>query len=150
MKVSRPETELLQEFTGIAHRIVWCSLATVDRRGRPRSRVVHPYWEITDGAVTGWVFTRPASPKVAHIRHSAYVSCSYWDPAQEVAVAECAAELTDDAATRRKVWDLFEKAEHPLGYDPRILGADDPLSEEITVLKMTPWHLRTLNRSWRA
>ncbi len=128
---------------------MWCSLATVDRLDRPRSRVVHPYWELADGDVTGWVFTRPASPKAAHIAHRPYVSCSYWDPAQEVAVAECAAEFADDAAARRKLWDLFENAAHPLGYDPRILGADDPLDEKITVLKMTPWRLSTLNRTWR-
>ncbi|QKW39997.1 pyridoxamine 5'-phosphate oxidase [Actinomadura sp. NAK00032] len=146
---SRPETALLREFVAVAHRVVWCSLATVDRLGRPRSRVVHPYWELTGDDLTGWAFTRPASPKVAHIGHRPYVSCSYWDPAQEVAVAECAAEFAGDAGTRRKVWDLFEAAEHPLGFDPRVLGAAGPLDEQITVLKMTPWRLSTLNGSWR-
>ena len=29
-------------FVALAHRIVWCTLATVDARGRPRSRVVTP------------------------------------------------------------------------------------------------------------
>ena len=32
-------------FVAIAHEIVWCTLATVDAAGRPRSRVVHPVWE---------------------------------------------------------------------------------------------------------
>ncbi len=35
----------LDEFLDIAHRIVWASVATVDRRDRPRSRVLHPIWE---------------------------------------------------------------------------------------------------------
>jgi hypothetical protein len=111
--------------------------------------VVHPYWERTGDGVTGWLFTRPTSPKAAHIAHRAYVSCSYWDPAHEVAIAECEAEFADDAAARRKVWDLFATAEHPLGYDPRILGGEDHLDEKITVLRMTPWRLSTPNGSWR-
>ena len=35
---------VVESFISIAHRIVWCTLATVDRRGRPRSRLVHPIW----------------------------------------------------------------------------------------------------------
>ena len=35
------------EFIATAHRIVWCGVATVDRRGRPRSRILHPIWERT-------------------------------------------------------------------------------------------------------
>ncbi|GII01379.1 pyridoxamine 5'-phosphate oxidase family protein [Planobispora takensis] len=146
---SIPPAGLLEEFVGIAHRIVWCSLATVDGRGRPRSRVVHPYWERTGDGVVGWVFTRPASPKVAHLSHRPYASCSYWDPAQEVAVAECEAAFADDEATRRKVWDLFADAGEPLGYDPRIMGVEDHRDERVTVLRLTPWRLGTLKAAWR-
>jgi general stress protein 26 len=139
---------VLGEFVRIAHRIVWCSLATVDVRGRPRSRIVHPYWELGDG-LTGWVFTRPASPKVAHLGHRPYVSCSYWDPAHEVAVAECGAEITDDEPTRRKVWELFAAADPPLGFDPRIMGGDDHLDPRITVLRLAPWRVNLIGGSWR-
>ena len=149
VKSSRPPDELLGEFVRIAHRIVWCTLATVDRRGRPRSRVVHPYWERTADGLTGWVFTRPTPVKVAHLTRRPFVSCSYWDPAQEVAVAECDAVLVDDAATRRMVWDLFAAADEPLGYDPRILGSTDHLDPAITVLRMTPWRLATLTDAWQ-
>jgi hypothetical protein len=37
-------------FVAMAHRIVWCTVATVDSQGRPRSRVMHPIWE-WDGQV---------------------------------------------------------------------------------------------------
>ena len=37
-------------FVTMAHRIVWASAATVDSQGRPRSRVLHPFWE-WDGEV---------------------------------------------------------------------------------------------------
>ena len=32
-------------FIEMAHRIVWCSAATVDTHGRPRSRILHPIWQ---------------------------------------------------------------------------------------------------------
>ena len=41
----------------VAHRIVWCTVATVDRRGRPRSRVLRRYWEHTADGLTGWITT---------------------------------------------------------------------------------------------
>lgn len=34
-----------EEFVERVHNIVWCSMATVDTRDRPRSRIVHPIWE---------------------------------------------------------------------------------------------------------
>jgi general stress protein 26 len=147
---SRPDPAVLDEFIRVAHSTVWCTLATVDRRQRPRSRVVHPYWELTGPTgITGWVFTRPTPLKVAHLAQRPHVSCSYWSPTQETAVAECEAEFADDEATRRAVWELFAAAEPPLGYDPRILGADDHRSPDITVLRMTPWGLATANGTWR-
>jgi len=150
VKFSRPPDALLDEFVRIAHRIVWCTLVTVDSRGRPRSRVVHPYWERTDDGVTGWAFTRPTPLKVAHLTRNPYVSCSYWDPAQEVAVAECDAELADDPASRRRVWDLFAAAEEPLGYDPAaVLGMADHSDPRFTALRMTPWRLSTGGEAWR-
>lgn len=149
VKYSGPEVDLLDEFVRVAHRIVWCTLVTVDRRGRPRSRVVHPYWERTGDTVLGWLFTRPTPLKVAHLAHRPYVSCSYWDPAHETAVAECDAEFVDDEQTRLKVWNLFRTAEEPLGYDPRILGGEDHRDPKITVLKLTPWRLATPAASWQ-
>jgi general stress protein 26 len=146
----RPDAAILDEFIRVAHSIVWCSLATVDRRQRPRSRVVHPYWERgADGDVTGWLFTRPTTPKVAHLARRPHVSCSYWSPAHETVVAECDAEFADDEPSRRTVWELFAAVPPPLGFDPRILGVDDHRSPAITVLRMTPWRVATAGGSWR-
>jgi hypothetical protein len=39
-------------FVEMAHRIVWASAATVDKHGRPRSRILHPIWQ-WDGARLG-------------------------------------------------------------------------------------------------
>jgi hypothetical protein len=49
-------------FATIAHRIVWCTVATVDRRGRPRSRILHPYWERADDGLVGWITTEGSDP----------------------------------------------------------------------------------------
>jgi pyridoxine/pyridoxamine 5'-phosphate oxidase len=51
-------------------RMVWCNVATVDRRNRPRSRIVHPLWE---GSI-GWVTTRRNMHKAKHLAHNPYVS----------------------------------------------------------------------------
>jgi hypothetical protein len=89
------------------------------------------------------VFTRPTPIKRAHLAGTPFVSCSYWDPAHEVAVAECDAALVDDPDVRRHVWALFAGAAEPLGYDPTILGVDHPLDSRITVLRLDPWRLTT-------
>lgn len=147
---SRPDDDLVDEFVRVAHATVWCTMATVDRRRRPRSRVVHPYWERTASGVTGWLFTRPTPLKVAHLGRHPHVSCSYWSPTQDTAVAECAADFAGDEPTRHKVWALFASAQSPLGYDPHILGAADHRDPAIIVLRMTPWRLATRKGAWRA
>jgi hypothetical protein len=51
--------DALDAFMDTAQRIVYCSLATVDTRGRPRSRLVHAVWERDGDEVVGWVGSRP-------------------------------------------------------------------------------------------
>ena len=87
--------DALDEFLDIAHSIAWCSVATVDRRGRPRSRILHPVWERAGDRLTGWVGTTATALKTAHLAHAPYVSCSYWHPTHDTAQAECARDLGD-------------------------------------------------------
>jgi general stress protein 26 len=134
--------EVADAFVAVAHRIVWCTVATVDRHGRPRSRVLHPYWEQTDEGLTGWITTRPTPLKVAHLDHSPYVSCSYWDPTHDAVVAECHAAWVDDVATRRHAWELFQAAPEPLGHDPATIWPDGPETPDAGVLRLSPWRLR--------
>jgi hypothetical protein len=129
-------------FVEVAHRIVWCTVATVDRRNRPRSRVLHPYWETRGDALTGWITTRPTPLKVGHLAHSAYASCSYWDPTHDVAVAECHAEWVDDPEVKAHAWELFRAADEPLGHDPYAIWPDGPGNPDAGVLRLTPWRLR--------
>ncbi len=136
------DTSVSDAFVAVAHRIVWCTVATVDRHNRPRSRVLHPYWEQTDDGLTGWITTRPTALKVAHLAHSPYVSCSYWDPTHDAVVAECGAEWVDDVDVRRHAWELFRAAPEPLGHDPGTIWPDGPATPDAGVLRLTPWRLR--------
>ncbi len=126
-----------EEFTRRAHTMVWCNVATVDARGRPRSRVLHPIWEGT----TGWIGTRRESPKARHLAANPYVSLAYVSDVAAPAYAECVAEWVDDSATKERIWDLFKAAPAPLGYDPAPIFGDLP---GFGLLKLTPWRVQLL------
>lgn len=130
-----------EDFLATAHRIVWSAVATVDRRGRPRSRILHPYWEHEAGRLRGWVITRPSPVKVAHLEVTPFVSCSYWDTAHDVAIADCAATWVDDEAEVQRVWDLFLHAPPPLGYDFTNAYPDGPSDPECRLLRFDPWRV---------
>lgn len=135
-----------EAFRTMAHRIVWCTAATVDARGRPRSRILHPYWVWEDDRLVGWIATGPTAAKRAHLDAHPYISLSYWTPEHDTCVAECAASWAFDDATRRRVWRLFEDGEPPVAYDPSIVPAwrDGPTSPAFAALRVDPWRLRVM------
>ena len=108
--------EIEEEFIQRVHTVVWCSAATIDRRNRPRSRVLHPIWE----GATGWITTRRNSPKIKHLAANPHMSLAYIaDPFKPVYV-ECRAVWNDDLATRQRIWDLLKNTPEPLGFDPAL------------------------------
>lgn len=130
-------------FVEMAHRIVWCSAATADARGRPRSRVLHPIWKWDGERLEGWIGTGPTPTKRAHLEANPYISLNYWVPSQDTCVAECRASWAFDDATCTEIWDLFESTPPPLGYDPAIIPVwDVPTSDSFAVLRLEPWRLR--------
>lgn len=131
-----------KEFLQTAHRIVWCSVATVDGLGRPRSRILHPYWEYDGESLIGWIVTRPTPIKVSHLARSPYVSCSYWDPSQAVAIADCRAEWIEETAIRQRVWELYRDAPAPLGFDFWGVFPDGPAAGTPSLLRLTPYRLK--------
>ncbi len=134
---------VVDTFLEIAERVVWCSVATVDRRNRPRSRVMHPVWERTgDESLVGWVTARPTPLKRAHLAHSPFVSCSYWDPAHDVAVAECHAAWVTDPATLEHAWAVCRATPPPAGFDPATIFPAGPGSPGSGLLRLDPWRLR--------
>jgi hypothetical protein len=134
------------EFVNMAHGIVWSTAATVDAHGRPRSRVLHPFW-VWDGTdLVGWIATSPTPTKRAHLAASPFMSIGYWAPNQDTCTAECRAELVFDDETRRTVWDLFEHGPEPVGYDPRIVPpwSGGPTSDAFAAIRLEPWRLRVM------
>ena len=124
------------EFLRRVSRIVWCTVATIDPKGRPRSRILHPIWE----GPTGWIATGRQSTKSRHLAHTPYVSLSYWDQQHQQIYAECTAEWEERLPEKARVWELFKTTPPPLGYDPAMFwkGPDDP---GFGLLKLTPWRI---------
>lgn len=133
--------DIAEDFVRTAHGIVWSNVATVDRQGRPRSRVLHPIWELAPGVLHGWVVTRPSPIKVAHLEATPFVSCSYSDRAHGVAIAECQASWVDDAGEVGRIWDLFLHAPPPLGYDFTHAYPDGLTDPECRLLRLDPWRI---------
>ena len=130
----------------MAHTIVWSTVATVDAQGRPRSRVLHPFWQWDGTQLVGWIATSPTPTKRVHLAASPFASVGYWAPSQDTCTAECRAELVYDDDTRRMVWDLFEHGPEPVGYDPRIVPqwAGGPTSDAFAAIRLEPWRLRVM------
>jgi hypothetical protein len=133
-------------FAEMANRMVYCTLTTVDRRGRPRARMVHAMWEWDGEVLVGWVGSLVTPMKTAHLRRNPYVSCNYWDgvEAYDTCVAECRAELLVDERSRVEGWERFKAAPYPLGYDPAMVPhwKDGPDSPAWGVMRLEPWRLR--------
>lgn len=133
-------------FVEMAHRIVWCTAATVGPDGRPRTRVWHPFWQWDGEALTGIVATSPTPLKRSHLAHSPYLSLTYWNPEHDTCTADCAAEWILDDAGREDVWRRFAEAPAPVGYDPAIIPpwAEGPTGAAFAGVRLTPWQLRVM------
>lgn len=137
--------ETAPAFVAMAHRIVWCTVATVDPAGRPRTRVLHPIWAWDGEALTGWIATDPGSPKAAHLAAVPEVSLTYWDPTQDTCTADCRVTWEEGAEARRAGWDRFLHGPAPVGYDPAIIPQwDDATSPSFGVLRLEPEALRVM------
>jgi len=128
--------DIRDAFSARIERIVWATVTTVDTKGRPRSRLLHPVW---DGP-TGWIATGRHSFKAKHLERNPYVSVSYWDPQHEQVYADCRAEWADDLETKRRTWNLFKDTPPPLGYDPAMFWRS-PEDPEFGVLRLEPWRI---------
>jgi hypothetical protein len=133
-------------FVDMAHRIVWCTVATVDGRGEPWSRILHPIWEWDGGeGLTGWIVTSPLSPKAAHLAAQPMVSLTYWNPGHDTCSARCRTSWENDDESRRVGWDRFARGPEPVGYDPSLIPMwTDPTAEAFGILRLEPEWLRVM------
>lgn len=135
MEVARFE-ELQQAFLERIQQAVYCSIATVDGKNRPRSRVMHPIW---DGA-TGWVISSPQSHKATHLATNPAVSLAYiHDPYKPIYI-DCSAVWIDDRTEKQRVWELHKTTPPPLGFDPEPhYGSIE--HRHFGLLRFTPWRI---------
>ena len=129
-------SDIEEEFQKRVAGIVWCTAATIDRKGRPRSRILHPIWE----GSTGWIATGRTTFKARHIEKNPYVSLAYWDQQHEQVYADCRAEWEEDPAAKQRIWDLLKDTPMPVGYDPGLFWKS-PQDPSYGVLKLTPWRI---------
>lgn len=140
-----PLSAIAPAFVEIAHRIVWCTVATVDPTGRPRTRILHPIWEWDGEALTGWIATSPGSPKRRDLDAEPHVSLTYWDATHDVATADCAVEWIVDLDGKRELWRRFAEGPAPVGYDPSIIPQwTSPEAEAFGGLRLVPDRLRVM------
>jgi len=133
--------EIAETFHERVTRVIYCSVATVDALGRPRSRILHPIWE----GHTAWITTDPRSFKRRHLATNPHVSLAYIaDPAKPVYVDGCAEWVTAPVQLQH-VWDLCLNTPPPVGFDPApIYGSVDPAGREgphFGALKITPYRI---------
>lgn len=132
-------------FVEMAHRIVWCVVATVGANGAPRTRVLHPIWEWDGAELHGWIATSPNSPKASDLAEHPRVSLTYWHPDQDTCTADCVAAWQDDPEDRRRGWDRFADGPEPVGFDPALIPQwTDPDAEEFGILHLMPTRLRLM------
>jgi len=134
--------DLEDDFFAITDEIVWCTLATVDRLQRPRSRMMHVAWAVEDGVPVGRITTRRTPLLTAHLARNDFVSCSYWTPKHRVVYADCRASWVEDDAARQRAWDVMAAKALRLGFDPYAAwpgGWHDPTFE---VLRLDPWRVQ--------
>jgi hypothetical protein len=132
-------------FVQMAHRIVWCTVATTDATGAPRTRVLHPIWEFDGERLTGWVATSPQSPKASDLAHESRVSLTYWSPDHDTCTADCDSIWESEPSQRAAGWARFADGPAPVGYDPAIIpGWTSPDAESFGVLRLEPRRLRVM------
>lgn len=130
-------------FVAMAHRIVWATVATIDPRDRPRTRILHPLWAFDGTALHGVVATGPTPAKSADLAHRPFASVAYWNPDHDTCRADCHVRWSTDDDRCTEVWEAMRAAPEPVGYDPAIVPAwEAPGDESFAVLELEPYRLR--------
>jgi hypothetical protein len=132
--------EIGTEFLERVSRMVWCNVATLDRRNRLRSRITHPIWE----GAHGWIGTRRETLKARHLAHHPFVSLAYIADVAKPVYVDCRAEWDDSLEGRQQFWERCLATPAPLGYDPAPIfqQVDNP---NWSVIRLLPWRIELSN-----
>ncbi len=142
--------DLQVEFLDRVSQAVYASMATIDTKDRPRSRIVHPIWE----GATGWIVSWTETLKSQHLARNPHISLAYIKDIEKPVYVECTAEWKHDRAEKLRVWDVIKATPPPMGYDPEPhFGTVDHI--HFGLLKLTPWRIELYHLGgeliiWRA
>lgn len=132
--------ELVEPTKEIVEAIVWCTVATVDPSGSPRTRLMHPVWTWDADVPVALVTARTTPIKLRHLAEHADVSCFYWDPSHHtVAIDAVASWLPSDE--RARAWDAIAATPPPVGFDPAMIWPDGPDSEDCGILRFEAFRI---------
>ncbi|MFI0448325.1 pyridoxamine 5'-phosphate oxidase family protein [Actinomadura sp. 6N118] len=137
-------TELQDEFDAYIGDIVYATMTTVDKKGRPRARVLIPIWEVVDGKPVGWLATYKTPVKEAHLANNPHTTFSYWTKRQNAVAVDTIAEWVDDLDIKKRVWDLYSRTSPKgAGYE---LGQfwTSPADPKLHVLRLEPWRVQVI------
>ncbi len=135
MEIRRFE-EIQNEFMARAQKCIYCNVATVDLKGRPRSRIMHLVW---DGPI-GWVITWPESHKARHLANNPHVSIAYIGEPLKPVYVECTAAWVTDPSEKQRIWELHKSIPPPLGFDPGP-SYGSIKHKYYGLLRFTPWRV---------
>jgi general stress protein 26 len=132
--------DIWPEFMARLQQAIYCNMATIDQQDRPRSRMMHPIWELAANNPTGWVISWPQTHKAKHLARNPYVSLAYIHDKTKPVYVDCHAEWVTDVDEQGRIWELHKQIPPPLGFDP------EPHFGSIThqhygLLKFTPWRI---------
>ena len=132
--------EIQPEFMKRVSDAIYCSVATIDRKNRPRSRMMHPVW---DGSI-GWVISWPQSHKSKHLQKNPYVSLAYIQDRDKPVYVDARAEWINEVREKHRIWDLHKNTHPPLGFDPEpYYGTVE--HQYYGLLRFTPWRIELGN-----
>ena len=137
MEVSTFE-EIRTEFMNRVSQAVYCSMATIDHKGRPRSRMLHPVWDGPTGWCISWKML-----KSKHLELNPFVSLAYIQDRDKPVYVDCRAEWVDEQSEKLRIWEFHRNLPPPLGFDPEQgYGA---LLATSGLLKFIPWRIELGN-----
>jgi len=138
---------LHDDFLEITAATVFCTATTVDGRGRPRNRILHPIFLVRDDLPLGYALTGKSPLKTKHLEANPHVACSFWSPSHDTVFIDAVATWVDGEAELADTWALFRDTPTPLGWGQAGLdgyGADEWRSEIYTPLRLDPWRVQIM------
>lgn len=133
-----------RDFLRFTSDILYCTVTTVDGIGRPRSRVMHPIFEVVHDEPRGWAVTDRTPVKSRHLDLNPHVACMYWSPRQNTVAIDCTAVWVQDEGTKTYVWNLFASPAPPGWGNMSGYGTVGIHHPQFQVLRLTPWRVQIL------